>query len=168
MKVILLQNIEGLGKAGDLKDVANGYARNFLLPRKLAAGATPALMSNRDQRIAAEQRRVEKQVESKRQQAEQLAKISLTFRAKVGSQGRLYGSITSQDIASALREQENLVIDRRIIDLAEPIRSLGTFSIPVKVASQLEPKITVNIIDSTAPVPTPATTATTETASVAE
>jgi len=168
MKVILLQNVEGLGKAGDLKDVANGYARNFLLPRKLAAGATPALMANRDQRIAAEQRRVEKQVEAKRQQAEQLAKITLTFRAKVGSQGRLYGSITSQDIASALREQENLVVDRRLIDLADPIRALGTFSIPVKVASQLEPKITVNVIDSTAPVSTPTIGSATETANVAE
>ena len=168
MKVILLQNVEGLGKAGDLKDVANGYARNFLLPRKLAAGATPALMANRDQRIASEQRRVEKQVEAKRQQAEQLAKITLTFRAKVGSQGRLYGSITSQDIAAALREQENLVVDRRVIDLADPIRSLGTFSIPVKVASQLEPKITVNVIDSTAPVSTPTIVPAAETASVAE
>ena len=171
MKVILLQNVEGLGKAGDLKDVANGYARNFLLPRKLAAGATPALMSNRDQRIASEQRRVEKQAEAQRQQAEQLAKVTLTFRAKVGSQGRLYGSITSQDIASALREQENMVVDRRIIDLPEPIRALGTFNVPVKVASQLEPKITVNIIDSAAPVSTPSAptaTAVEETASVAE
>ena len=168
MKVILLQNVEGLGKAGDLKDVANGYARNYLLPRKLAAGATPALMTNRDQRIASEQRRVEKHAEGQRQLAEQLAKVTLTFRAKVGSQGRLYGSITSQDIASALREQENLVVDRRIIDLAEPIRALGTFNVPVKVASQLEPKITVNVIDSAAPVPTPAVTNIEETASIAE
>lgn len=168
MKVILLQNVEGLGKAGDLKDVANGYARNFLLPRKLAAGATPTLMSNRDQRIAAEQRRVEKQAEAQRQQAEQLATVTLTFRAKVGSQGRLYGSITSQDIASALREQENIVVDRRLIELAEPIRALGTFNVPVRLASQLEPKITVNVIDSAAPVPTSTAPTTAETASVAE
>ncbi|HCI78166.1 MAG TPA: 50S ribosomal protein L9 [Ktedonobacter sp.] len=168
MKVILLQNVEGLGKAGDLKDVANGYARNYLLPRKLAAGATPALMTNRDQRIASEQRRVEKQAEAQRQLAEQLANVKITFRAKVGSQGRLYGSITSQDIASALREQENLIVDRRIIDLPEPLRALGTFNVPVKVASQLEPKITVSIIDSTAPVPTPAATNVVETANAAE
>lgn len=170
MKVILLQNVEGLGKAGDLKDVANGYARNYLLPRKLAAGATPSLLANRDQRIAAEQRRVEKQAEANRQQAERLTNVTLTFRAKVGSQGRLYGSITSQDIASALREQENLVVDRRSIDLAEPIRSLGTFSIPIKVASQLEPKITVHVIDTAAPVPTPTPSMTSEaeTATVSE
>ncbi len=150
MKVILLQNVAGLGNAGDLKEVANGYARNYLLPHQLAAGATPGLIANRTQRIAAEQRKLEKQAEAKRQQAERLGQISLTFKAKVGSQGRLYGSITSQDIASALRDAEHITVDRRVIDLQEPIRALGTFSIPVKIASQLEPKITVNVIDEKA------------------
>lgn len=147
MKVILLQDVEGLGKAGDLKDVANGYARNYLLPRRLAAGATPGLIANRSQRIAAEQRKLEKLAEQNKQLAERLAQITLTFKAKVGSQGRLYGSITSQDIASALRDAENIAVDRRTIELPEPIRTLGTFSVPVKVASQVEPKLTVNIVD---------------------
>ena len=147
MKVILLQDVEGLGKAGDLKDVANGYARNYLLPRRLAAGATAALIANRTQRIAAEQRKLEKQAETNRQQAERLGNVTLTFRARVGSQGRLYGSITSQDIAAALREVENITIDRRMIELPDPIRSLGTFSVPVKIATRLEPKITVNVVD---------------------
>src|SRR5215467_13909611 len=132
MKLILLQDVEGLGKAGDLKEVANGYARNYLLPRRLAAGATPSLVANRMQRIAAEQRKLEKQAELNRQLAERLAQITLTFKAKVGKQGRLYGSITSQDVASALQEAEGITIDRRVIDLSEPIRSLGTFSVPVK------------------------------------
>jgi large subunit ribosomal protein L9 len=152
MKVILLQDIEGLGKAGDLKDVANGYARNYLLPRRLAAGATPGLVANRAQRIAAEQRRKEKQAELDRQLAERLGQITLTFKAKVGSQGRLYGSITSQDIAKALRDAEDITIDRRTIELPEPIRSLGTYSVPVKIASQVEPKVTVNIVDETGKV----------------
>lgn len=147
MKVILLQDVENLGKAGDLKEVANGYARNYLLPRRLAAAATPSLVANRTQRIAAEQRKLEKQVESNRQQAERLGNVTLTFKARVGSQGRLYGSITSQDIASALRDAENITIDRRMIELPDPIRSLGTFSVPVKIATRLEPKITVNVID---------------------
>ena len=150
MKVILLQDVEGLGKAGDLKDVAVGYARNYLLPRQLAAGATPGLLANRTQRIAAEQRKLEKQAEANRQQAERLGQVSLTFKARVGSQGRLYGSITSQDIAAALRDAESIVIDRRVIDLPDPIRSLGTFSVPVKVATNLEPKITVNVVDEAA------------------
>ena len=153
MKIILLQDVEGLGKAGDLKEVANGYARNYLVPRRLAAAATPGLIANRAQRIAAEQRRVEKLVEQNRQQAERLNTVTLTFRARVGTQGRLYGSITSQDIASALREVENIVVDRRSIELTDPIRSPGTFTVPVRIASGLEPKITVNVVDEAAEVP---------------
>jgi large subunit ribosomal protein L9 len=149
MKVILLQDVNGLGKAGDLKEVANGYARNYLLPRQFAAGATPALIKNRDQRVAAEQRKLEKRAELNRQQAERLGEVTLTFKAKVGSQGRLYGSITSQDIASALRTVENIIIDRRAIELPDPIRSIGTFTVPVKLATKLEPKVTVNVVDET-------------------
>ncbi len=147
MKVILLQDVEGLGKAGDLKEVANGYARNYLFPRHVAAAATPALIANRDQRIAAEQRKLDKQTEGNRQQAERLGQVTLTFKARVGREGRLYGSITSQDIAAGLRESEGIVIDRRMIDLQNPIRSTGTFMVPIKVAQKLEPKITVNVID---------------------
>ncbi|MEO8954611.1 MAG: 50S ribosomal protein L9 [Ktedonobacteraceae bacterium] len=152
MKIILLQDVENLGKAGDLKEVANGYARNYLLPRQLAAGATPSLIANRQQRIAAEQRKIEKQADSNRQQAERLGQITLTFKARVGTQGRLYGSITSQDIATGLREVEGITVDRRLIDLPNPIRSTGTFTVPVKIASKLEPKITVNVVDETGKV----------------
>jgi large subunit ribosomal protein L9 len=147
MKAILLQDVEGLGKAGDLKEVANGYARNYLFPRHLAAAATPALIANRDQRIAAEQRKLDKQTEGNRQQAERLGQVTLTFKARVGREGRLYGSITSQDIAAGLRESEGIVIDRRMIDLQNPIRATGTFMVPIKIAQKLEPKITVNVID---------------------
>jgi large subunit ribosomal protein L9 len=159
MKVILLQDVEGLGKAGDLKDVANGYARNYLLPRRLAAGATPELLANHQQRIAAEQRKREKQQESNQQQAERLGQVSLTFKARVGRQGRLYGSITSQDIAAGLRESEGITIDRRVIELSEPIRTLGTFKVPVKLAQKLEPEITVNVIDVSAGGAAPAESA---------
>ena len=147
MKVILLQDVEGLGKVGDLKDVANGYARNFLLPKKMAAAATPQLLANYKQRIAAEQRKIEKQTEQNRQQADRLSQISLTFKARVGGQGRLYGSITSQDIAAGLRESEGIAIDRRMIDLPDPIRALGTYQVPVKLAQKLAPQITVNVVD---------------------
>ena len=147
MRVILLQDVEGLGKAGDLKDVANGYARNYLLPKRMAAGATPQLLANYQQRIAAEQRKLEKQVDQNRQQAERLGQVTLTFKARVGSQGRLYGSITSQDIAAGLRESEGIAIDRRMIALPDPIRALGTYMVPVKLAQKLEPKITVNVVD---------------------
>src|SRR6266568_2155922 len=153
MKVILLKDVESLGKAGDLKEVANGYARNYLIPGKLAAVATPALVANRDQRIAAERRKTEKHAELNRQQAERLGQISLTFKARVGRQGRLYGSITSQDIAAGLREAEGITIDRRLIDLPNPIRSLGTYTVPIKIGQKLGPKITVNVVDEAAEAP---------------
>lgn len=147
MKVILLQDVDGLGKAGDLKDVADGYARNYLLRRHLAAGATPTLLANHKQHIAAQQRKQEKLSEENRQLAERLAQVTLTFKARVGRQGRLYGSITSQDIAAGLRDAEGLTIDRRLIELPNPIRAVGNYPIPVKVAPKLEPKITVNVVN---------------------
>ena len=146
MKVILLRDVEGLGKAGDLKEVANGYARNYLLPSALAAAATATLIANRDQRLASERRKMEKQIEQNRQQAEKLNEVSLTFKARVGSQGRLYGSITSQDIAEGLRDSQSIVIDRRLIELPNPIRATGTFTVPIKIAHKPEPKITVIVI----------------------
>ncbi len=146
MKVILLQDVEGLGKAGDLKEVANGYARNYLLPRRLAAGATPTLLANHKQHIASQQRKQEKLVAEHSQLAERLARVTLTFKARTGRQGRLYGSITSQDIAAGLRDAEGLTIDRRLIELPNPIRAIGSYPIAVKVAAKLEPKITVNVV----------------------
>jgi large subunit ribosomal protein L9 len=151
MKVILLQDVDGLGKAGDLKDVADGYARNYLLPRRLAAGATPTLLANHKQHIAAQARKQEKQAEENSQLAERLSQITLTFKARVGRQGRLYGSITSQDIATGLRDAEGLTVDRRLIDLKSPIRSVGNYPIVVKIAPKLEPKITVNVVDENQP-----------------
>jgi large subunit ribosomal protein L9 len=159
MKVILLQDVDGLGKVGDLKEVANGYARNYLLPRQLAAGATPALLANYKQRIASQQGKLEKQAESNRKQAERLSQVTLTFKARVGRQGRLYGSITSQDIAAGLREAEGITVDRRVIDLPNPIRTTGTFTVPVKIAHKVEPNITVNIVDESE---TPATSESSE------
>ncbi len=147
MKVILLKDVEGLGKIGELKEVANGYARNFLLPKKLAAGATPQLLANYQQRVASEQRKIEKQNENNQQQADRLSQITLTFKARVGRQGRLYGSITSQDIAAGLRNNESIAIDRRMIELHDPIRMLGTYHVPIKIAQKLTPQITVNVVD---------------------
>lgn len=169
MKVILLQDVEGLGKAGDLKDVADGYARNYLLRRHLAAGATPTLLANHKQQIAAQQRKLEKLAEEHRALAERLAQITLTFKARVGRQGRLYGSITSQDIAAGLRDVEDLTIDRRLIELSSPIRAVGSYPIAIKIAPKLEPKITVNVIDEAeATAPESAQTPETPVESVAE
>src|SRR5258708_12406291 len=131
MKVIFLQDVDGQGKVGESKEVANGYARNYLLPRRLAAAATPALLANQQQRIASEQRRREKQEASDQQQAERLGQISLTFKARVGRQGRLFGSITTQDIASGLRDSKRIIIDPPIFNLPLPLPPLMTLYVPL-------------------------------------
>jgi large subunit ribosomal protein L9 len=146
VKVILLQEVPGLGQPGDVKEVANGYARNYLLPRELVTAATPAALKNLQERVAATRRRTEAQAADHRALAERLAAVTLTFAVHVGRGDRLYGSVTSQNIADALLEQEGLRIDRRTIHLPEPLRQLGTFEVPVRVASKVEPKVKVAIV----------------------
>jgi large subunit ribosomal protein L9 len=150
MKVILLHDVPGLGKPGDVKDVADGYARNYLLPRQLVTAATASQMANLRDRVATAQRRVAKQRETDEALAARLAEVSLTFAVRVGQGDRLYGSVTSQNIADALAEQEGLVIDRRVIQLRDPLRQLGEFEVGVRIAQGMEPKIKVKIISSQA------------------
>jgi large subunit ribosomal protein L9 len=146
VKVILLQEVPGLGQPGDVKEVANGYARNYLLPRELVTAATPAALKSLQERVAATRRRTEAQAAEHRGLADRLAAVTLTFAVHVGRGDRLYGSVTSQNIADALQEQEGLRIDRRTVHLPEPLRQLGTFEVPVRVASKLEPKVKVAIV----------------------
>jgi large subunit ribosomal protein L9 len=150
MKVILLREVPGLGQPGDVKEVANGYARNYLLPRQLVTAATPGALKNLSDRVASAKRRVEKEQAEHRSLAERLGAVSLTFAVHVGRGDRLYGSVTSQNIADALFEQESLRIDRRIIRLPEPLRQLGTFEVPIHVAPNVEPRIKVAIVSSAA------------------
>ncbi|MEO7002287.1 MAG: 50S ribosomal protein L9 [Ktedonobacterales bacterium] len=148
MKVILLHEVAGLGSPGDVKDVAPGYARNYLLPRQLVTLASASEMANLRDRIAAARRRVEKQAAEHASLSQRLAAVTLTFAVRVGQGGRLYGSVTNQDIANALQEQEHLTVDRRIIQLREPLRQLGSFEVPLRVAPKVEPKVKVNIISN--------------------
>ena len=146
MKVILLHEVPGLGMPGDVKDVAPGYARNFLLPRQLVTVATAGELANLKQRVAAAQARAAKQRAGNESLAEKLSSSVLTFSVRVGRGDRLYGSVTSQDIANALLELEHLNIDRRLIQLKEPLRALGEFEVPVRIASGVEPKVKVRVI----------------------
>jgi large subunit ribosomal protein L9 len=164
MKVILLHEVPNLGKPGDVKDVADGYARNYLLPRQLVAPATPAALANLQQQVASAQRRAEKQRQGYEGLTERLAGVTLTFAVRVGRGDRLYGSVTSQDIANGLQEQEGLTVDRRSIQLRDPIRQIGTFEVPVRVASGFEPKVKVVV----QPSETPASEAEAETQPAAE
>ena len=146
MEVILRRAVENLGHPGDLVKVSAGYARNFLLPRGYAFEATPG---NR-KRIERERERLEAAEATRRQDAQtladRLAEVSLTFSARVGDEGKLFGSVTAADIAEAVRAQAGVGVDRRDVHLSEPIRSVGTHEVRVKLFHEVEPILTVEVV----------------------
>ena len=145
MEIILRQAIENLGHPGDVVTVKNGYARNFLLPRGFAYEATPGNLK----RIAAERGRLEAAENDRRQTATELAKrleeVQLTFSARVGEEGKLFGSVTSADVAEQLATQ-GFDIEKRLIDLHEPIKALGVYRVPVRLHADVKPEIRVWVI----------------------
>ncbi len=145
MEVLLLKNVTGLGSAGQVKKVNEGYARNFLLPRKLAVTASAGAMKQAQGIKDAAVRRETKT----RGEAEALAAIlkqtTLTFRAKAGEGERLFGSVTSGDIAEALAREKNIVIDKRKIELANPIKELGARQVEIKLYPDVIATVTVNV-----------------------
>jgi large subunit ribosomal protein L9 len=147
MEVILRQAVESLGKPGDVVKVSNGYARNFLLPHGVAFEATPGnlkrIQLERDRLEAAEnERRAAAQA-----QAEKLEHVQLTFSARVGDEGKLFGSVTSADVAQQL-EAQGFHIEKRQIDLHEPIKALGVYRIPIRLHADVKPEIRVWVIKS--------------------
>lgn len=145
MKVLLLQDVKGLGKAGDVKDVADGYGRNYLIPNKLAVVATPSELKKAAGLKAAARQKEERVAKGIRALADRIAGTEVTIRAKVGEQHRLYGSITSADIAEALEKEIGQQIDKRKVELGEPIKQVGTFKVPIHLAPGVEPKVTVHV-----------------------
>jgi large subunit ribosomal protein L9 len=145
MEVILRQSIDQLGQPGDIVKVSAGYARNFLLPRGLAYEATPGnlkrIKQERDRLEAAEnERRTAAQTH-----AERLEQVSLTFSARVGEEGKLFGSVTAADIQAQL-ETQGFHIERRQIDLHEPIKALGVYRVPIRLHADVKPEVRVWVI----------------------
>jgi large subunit ribosomal protein L9 len=145
MKVILTKDVQGTGKAGEVKDVADGYARNFLLPRKLAIPATGSALRSVEQRKASEAKRASTEEQAARALAERLTAAPVVLTAKVGDQGRLYGSITSADIAEQLSAQLGQPIDRRKIELENPIRQLGTHEVTIRLHRAVSAVVKVDV-----------------------
>lgn len=145
MQVILRDRIENLGNAGDVVDVKPGYGRNYLIPKGLAYEASPANVRRLEAERAAQGRRDAETLDQARQQASAIEGVSLTFHARAGQEGKLFGSITSADIVEKAAEQ-GVQIDRRQIELDEPIKSLGVHSVPVRLHSQVRPEIKVWVI----------------------
>jgi len=147
MEIILRQAVENLGKTGDVVKVKSGYARNYLLPHGLAYEATPGNLK----RIQQERERLEAAENERRGAAQGLAakleQVSLTFSARVGDEGKLFGSVTASDIAQQL-ESQGFHIEKRQIDLHDPIKALGVYRVPVRLHADVKPEIRVWVIKS--------------------
>ena len=146
MEVILRQAVDKLGHPGDIVKVSSGFARNFLLPRGVAYEATPG----NKKRIAQEKGRLEAAENARIAAAQEISAkieaIQLTFSARVGEEGKLFGSVTSADIAHQLEAQGYTMIEKRMIDMPEPIRALGVYKVPIRLHADVKPEIKVWVI----------------------
>jgi large subunit ribosomal protein L9 len=145
MDVLLLQDVDQLGVAGEIKRVADGYARNYLFPKGWAVLAKPGAIRQAELQRTAEDRRQARALSEAQALAQQLDGLTVTFQARAGESDRLYGSITNVNIAEALEEQVGQEVDRRKVDLEEPLKELGTHAVTVRLAPEAEAKVTVII-----------------------
>ena len=145
MKVILMEDVPGVGLAGEAREVADGYGRNYLIPRKLALLANPAAISLIE---AQSKQRARQQAENQAAMleiAQQLDGQQLTITAKAGANERLFGSITNADIAAEIEKVYGLAVDKKKVELSEPIRQLGSYEVSIKLAAEIVPKLEVTV-----------------------
>ncbi|GLH63958.1 MULTISPECIES: 50S ribosomal protein L9 [Parageobacillus] len=147
MKVIFLKDVKGKGKKGEIKNVADGYANNFLFKQGLAIEATPANIKALEAQKRKEQRQAEEELAKAKQLKEKLEQITVELSAKAGEGGRLFGSITSKQIAEALQSQHQIKIDKRKIELDDAIRSLGYTNVPVKLHPEVTATLKVHVTE---------------------
>ncbi len=146
MKVILRSAVKGLGKAGDVVEVSDGYARNFLLPRGLAVEATAANLAQRELARERVRRQAERDLALARELARRLDGRQVRVAAKVGSSGRLFGAVTSQMLAEAIEAQLGASVDRRRIELAQPIKAPGSYPVSIRLHPQVSTTVTVQVV----------------------
>ena len=149
MKVVFIQDVPSIGKAGEIKEVADGYGRNFLIPKKLAALAKSDAINAMALKIAAQARREARTEGGLTEMARQLEGKEVLLEAKTGGKARLYGSITTADIAAALEKETSFTVDKRKIE-AEAIRSIGTYEVGIRLTKDLVPKVKVTVIGKSA------------------
>ena len=145
MRVDLKREVAGLGRPGEVKDVADGYAQNFLLPRGLAVEATAGELKRVAQERASQQAKKERAHEDAEALAKRLETITLTFTLKAGKDGKTFGSVTSKDIAEALKRDAKIDLERTKIHLDDPLRTLGVHKVEVRLLTDVRPKITVAV-----------------------
>lgn len=165
MKVLLTKDVEKLGRAGDLKEVSGGYGRNYLIPQGLAVLATKGQVKQSEERLRAQRRRDELARRDAEALAGRLNGQTLRFVERVGEQDRLYGSVTNVDVAEKIKQQLSLDIDRRRIDLEDPIKRIGIYPVRIRIASGVEAVVNVVVEgEGGTPAPAPAAAAAPEAA----
>ena len=147
MKVVFLEDVPSVARSGEIKEVADGYARNFLIPKKLALIANSAAIKLAEARCRAKARQQAETEAELQELAKQIDGKEITLKARAGSKDRLYGSITSADIAAELEKSDGVVVDKRKIDLEEHIHQLGSYEITVRLGRDITPKVKVNVIE---------------------
>lgn len=147
MKVVFLQDVPNVARAGEMKEVADGYGRNYLIPRKLAAQADPKMMNAIEAQVRARARQAAQNEAEMTELAEQIDGKVITITARVGAKERLYGSITAGDIIAELEKSFGVTVDKRKIDLENPIRELGSHEIPIRLTKDIVPTITVTVTE---------------------
>lgn len=145
MKVILKQDVKNLGKKNEIKEVNDGYARNFLIPRNLAMEATAASLNEAQAKEKAEKHRKDNELSDAKKLAEKLAELTVVVKSKASDTGRLFGSITAKDIADALKAQHKHDIDKRKFVMEDPIKTLGTVELDVKLYAGVSCKLKVRV-----------------------
>ena len=145
MKVILLQDVKGKGKKGQLLEVSDGYARNFMLPRKMAIEATPDAVNTMRMNDKATQERIAREKAEAMDTARKLRELTVVVKAKGGGAGRLVGSVTNQEIADSLKTQTGISLDKRKIVLSDPIKNVGTYTVTCKLGYEISAPLTVKI-----------------------
>jgi large subunit ribosomal protein L9 len=147
MKVVFLEDVEGKARVGDVKEVADGYARNYLFPRRLAAPATPHYLNIARAKAEKEARRQARlDQEAQERLLPRLAGKSFTVQVRVGQQGRMFGAVTSQDIAEVVRQETGVELDHRQVALGEPIRETGTYTVTLRLTRNVHAQIEVQVV----------------------
>jgi len=148
MKVILLEDVKSLGRKNDIVNVNDGYARNYILPKKLGLEATGHNLNELKLREANAEKLAEEQLEEARKFSELLTKCTVTIPIRTGENGKVFGSVSAKEISAALEEQHGYTIDRRKMVLKEPIKELGTFEVPVKLHQKVTVPLKVSVVEA--------------------